>query len=123
MVVANVRHTVDDVLTVELKHKTDNPVRRRVVRSKVQEHVLGRIRFAGQPPLLRVEFQRAELTILDLVTHLEPVHFGSPGWMIFTQRMPNPGRRRVNASQARMSLDVDAEHVPHFPLMPVSSRP
>src|SRR5690554_1658460 len=43
--------------------------------------------------------------------------------MVLAQRVTLPGGRAENTAEVRMSGKDDAEQVPHFPLLPVGSRP
>ena len=51
VVVADVRHAVDDLLAVELQHDAQHAVRARVLRAEVQEHELGVVARARHAPL------------------------------------------------------------------------
>ncbi|MNJ02741.1 hypothetical protein D3C73_1628020 [compost metagenome] len=57
MVVADVRHAVDDLFAVKLKNNTECTVRRRVVRTEVEEHKVLVFGTTLHAPVFRFEGQ------------------------------------------------------------------
>ncbi len=64
VVIADIRHAVDDFLAVQLQHDAKCAVCRRVVGTEVEEHVIGVRRVPAHAPLLGYEAQRLLLHVL-----------------------------------------------------------
>ncbi len=112
-----------NLLAVELQHDAQHAVRARMVRPEVEEHEIGVRALPLHAPVFRPELQGRLLAVFLVGRQAERLHFGGPGRMLLAQRMALPGRRHENPRQVRMAVERDAEHVPHFALVPVGRRP
>ena len=123
VVVADVRHAVDDFFAVQLQDDTEGTVSRRVVRAQVEEHVV--LVGAGtlHAPVFRTEPRRFFFKLLLGEVEAERVEFGGARREVLAQRVTFPGRRHHDARQVRVAREVDAEHVPDFTLVPAGVWP
>ena len=75
-------------------------------------------------PLFGAEAQRLLLGLLLLFGQLKRPHLRGARRMVLAQRMTlSSVVRHQDALQVRMPVEDDAEHVPHFALVPVRRRP
>ena len=119
VVVANVRHTIDDFLTVQLQHNAKSPVGGRVIRPQVEEHELRPVAFTLHAPGFRVEPHGFLFRILAFHGQGVGVKLGGPGGVILPQWVACPRWRHQDPLRMRMSGDGDAKHVQDFPLVPI----
>ncbi len=122
VVIADIRHAVDDFFTVKLQDNTKRTVRRRVVRAEVEEHKVLVVSPALHPPVFRLKGQRFHFQILLGFGQLKRVEFGRARRIIFTQRMAFPGLRHHDARQVRVAFDINTKHLPGLTLVPVGVR-
>ena len=120
VVIADVRHAVDNLFAVKLKDNTECTVRRRVVWTEVKEHEVLVFGAALHAPVFRLEGQRFHLQILLGFGQLKRVEFGGACRVVFTQRVAGPGLRHHDARQMGVAVEGHAEHFPGFTLVPVS---
>ena len=91
VVVANIRHGIDNHFPVQLQRNAKDAVHRGVVGSQVEEHKL-RIRGgAGHAPLLGLEQQGLLLRFLLFSIEAEGLHLGGPGGVVLAQGVALPG--------------------------------
>jgi hypothetical protein len=119
VVVADVRHAVDNLLAVELQHDAEGAVRGGMVGAEVQEHEVLLGSAALHAPLFRLEQQRLLVQILPHLVQHEGIEFGGPCVVFLAQRVPFPARRTQDAAQVRVAGESDAEQVPDLALVPV----
>ena len=122
VVVADVWHAVDNLFAIKLKDNTESTVRRRVVRTEVEEHEVLVVGTALHAPVFRFEGQRLHLQILLGFGQLKRIEFGSACRVVFTQRVAGPGLRHHDARQVWVAVEGHAEHFPGFTLVPVGVR-
>ena len=94
-----------------------------MLRSDVEEHEIGLFAPPRQSPLLGLELEGRLLGLLLLLRQLERAHLRGPCRVFLAQGMAAPGPRHQDATEVRMSLEPDPEHVPDFPLVPVRRGP
>ena len=93
-----------------------------MVRTEVEEHKVLVFGAALHPPVFRFEGQRFHLQILLGFGQLKRIEFGGARRVVFTQRMPFPGRRHQQTRQVRVAVKRDTKHFPGFTLVPVGVR-
>ena len=123
VVVTNVGHRVDDHLAIQLQHDTEHTVYGGMVWTQVEEHKLCVLSGAGHTPFLGFEQQRFLLLVLFFLVQAERFHFRGAGRMLLAQRVALPGGWQQDASQVGVAAELDPEHVPGFPLIPVGIGP
>ena len=109
VVVTDVWYAVDNLFAIKLQNDTESTVRRRVVRTEVEEHEVLIFGAALHPPLFRFEGQGLHLQILFGFGQLKRREFGSARRVIFTQRVTFPGLRHHDAAQVRVTVECNAK--------------
>ncbi|GDW23402.1 hypothetical protein ExPUPEC119_01918 [Escherichia coli] len=109
VVVTDVWYAVDNLFAIKLQNDTESTVRRRVVRTEVEEHEVLVFGAALHPPLFRFEGQGFHLQILFGFGQLKRREFGSARRVIFTQRVTFPGLRHHDAAQVRVTVECNAK--------------
>ncbi len=94
-----------------------------MVRADVEVEAVEPLHLAGHPPLFRMKLQHFLQVSMLRVRHVEPPHLGGARGVLLAQRVPLPPRRHEDAAQVRVTVKPDAEHVPHFTLIPVRRGP
>src|SRR6185437_14652311 len=119
----NLRHRIHDLFSVQLENHAQHAVSAWMLWPNVQEQDFAIGRAAPHTPFLGTEPQRLLLRELLLVRELEFAHLRCARRVILTQRVACPSTRHEDTDQVRMSGEADAEHIPHFALVPVRRRP
>ena len=91
--------------------------------TEVQENEIRAVPFTAHAPFFRTEAQRLLLGHFFLVRQLIGPHLRRASRMLFAQRVTDPGLRHQNPFKVRVTVKSDAEHVPHFALVPIGCRP
>ena len=123
VVVADVRHAIEDFLAIQLQHDPEGAVRRGVVGPQIQEHVISVGRATGHAPFLGHEAQRFLLEVLFGVVQAEGVEFGGARRVILAQRMALPGAGHQEPHQVGVTLELDTEKIPDLAFVPVGVGP
>ncbi len=123
MVVADLRHAIEDFLAIELQDDTEGTVGRRVVRAEVEEHVVLVLAVALHAPVLGLEAQGFLFQVLLGGVQAVGIELGGARRVVLAQRMAFPGRWHQHASEERVAIEGDAEHVPDLALVPVGVGP
>ncbi len=123
MVITNVRYTVLNLFTIQLQDDTECTMRRRVVRTQVQEHKVFIGIAAFQPPVFWYKTQMLLfIVLLGLVLHIWRI-FSCTRRVLFTKRMTFPVSWQENTTKHRMTFEVNPEHVISFAFIPVGIWP
>ena len=122
VVIADIGDRLHDHLPVHLQRDAEYAVYARVIGAQVEKHEVRVFRRAAHAPLLGHEPQTLLLRALEFRGHRERIHFRRASRVLLAQRVTLPMRRRENAAQVRMSLEVDAEHVVRLAFVPVGYR-
>ncbi len=123
MVVADLRHAIEDFLAIELQDDAEGTVGRRVVRAEVEEHVVLVLAVALHAPVLGLEAQGFLLQVLLGGVQAVGIELGGARRVVLAQRMAFPGRWHQHAGEERVAIEGDAEHVPDLALVPVGVGP
>ena len=99
VVVADVRHGVDDVLAVELEDDAQDAVRPGMLRPQVEEHEVGVLGLALSCPTPRDGTAAPSALPPPARRTAERRHFGGAGRMVLAQRVALPGVRHQDAPQ------------------------
>ena len=78
VVIANIRHAVDDLFAVQLKDYPECTVGRGMIRAQVEEHKLAAIPLTLHTPGFRFKFQRLLLRLLPVHRQGVGIEFRSP---------------------------------------------
>ncbi|MNQ66696.1 hypothetical protein D3C85_811930 [compost metagenome] len=123
VVVADLRHAVDDLFTVQLQDDAEGTVGGGVVRAEVEEHVVLVLAVAFHAPVFRAEARGFLFKLVLGQGQAEGVEFGGARRIVLAQRVTFPGVGHHDPRQVRMAGEGDAVHVPDFPLVPVGVGP
>ncbi len=123
VVEADVRDGIENHFPVQLQHHAQDAVGAGMLRADVEEDEVAAFAAALQAPLLGAEAQGFLLGFLLLRRKPVGLHLGGAGGMVLAQGMADPSGRHQDAPQAGMAVELDPEHVPDFPLVPVGRRP
>src|SRR5579884_3823917 len=116
---ANLRDTIDNLFSIKLDNNTENTVCAGVLRADVQKDKVRTVLATLHAPVFGPEPQGFLLSFFLFVRLTERPDLRAARRMVFAQGMPHPGFRHQDSRQERMAVELDAEHVPHFPLIPV----
>ena len=94
-----------------------------VLGTDIEEHKIGVVAMALQSPFFGAELQRVLFCVHFFVEEFEGPHFGGAGGMFLAERVALPGAGHENTLQMGMTVEPDAEHVVHFPFIPVGGGP
>src|SRR5207248_3155583 len=113
---------------IELEDDSQDPVGRRMLRSHVNDELVGiKKSFVRLSELEMREIGggigHGLLAALDSEVDLHPLFILLDDSVILAQRMALPAIGKENAFHVRMSVELDPEHIEDFPLQPVCGGP
>src|SRR5262249_15862511 len=123
MVEPDLGNRIDNLLAVKLDRDAQHSVRAGMLRTDVEKQEIFAIAFSAHAPFLRAEPERLLLGILLFLKEVVWLDVRRACRMVFAQRVALPALRHQDSLKVRVAIEPNAEHVPHFPLIPVGRGP